>query len=80
MKIKDLLNELSKLDPDLELILLTEDEGLIQKGSLFKLFELLSVSDSEAEMCRLEDGDPSLRFCKTKLSKKLAIMEITSLL
>ncbi len=77
MKVKDLKEALRKLGDDQEVILYTEDQDLLSKGSLFKLFDIVSVDSCEAERCRLDDGEPILKFGKSDLSESLVTIELT---
>jgi hypothetical protein len=78
MKVKELQEQLRKLDPELDVVCYSEDERLSAEGRGFVLFNLLDVRTTDAERLRLGDGIPYLRFKKTKNSDTIAIIQITS--
>jgi hypothetical protein len=47
MKIKDLLEKLSKIDPNADVICYTEDESLLLDGHMFRVLEIESILFSE---------------------------------
>lgn len=77
MKVRELQQQLNKLDPDLEVLCFSEDEILQSKGQMFRLFDIAAVSTTQAEMVRLEDNTPYLKLGKSPASKSLATLEIT---
>ena len=77
MKVRELQQQLNKLDPDLEVFCYSEDEILQSKGRMLSLFDIAAVSTTQAEMVRLEDNTPYLKLEKGPDSKNLAILEIT---
>lgn len=80
MKVRELQEHLSKLDPELEVVCYSEDERLLVEKRGFILFDILAVSKTEAERLRLDDGDgtPYLKFNQGLASISMAILEITS--
>jgi hypothetical protein len=78
MKIRELLEHLGKLDPELELVCYSEDEKFLVEGRGFILFDVTSVSTQEAEKVRLEDETPYLKFHTGETSAPIAILEITA--
>ena len=54
MKVADLVQKLKDLDPGMEVLCYTEDEGLLAKKSLFRLLDIESVEVSEAERLRVD--------------------------
>lgn len=77
MKVRELQQQLNKLDPDLEVFCYSEDEILQSKGRMLCLFDIAAVGTTQAEMVRLEDNTPYLKLEKGPDSKNLAILEIT---
>jgi len=61
VKVRELQEQLSKLDPELDVVCYSEDEGLLAEGRGFILFDMLAISTAEAERLRLEDGTPYLK-------------------
>jgi len=80
MKIKELIKELQKLDPDKSIYGYCEDEDLTAKGKPIQIFEVSGVSEVEAESSRIDGGHgkPWLKFGKSADSAKFVLLEITS--
>jgi hypothetical protein len=78
MKVKELQQQLSKLDPDLEILCYSEDEALQDKDQVFRLLDIESVTTSEGERIRLDDGTPSLKFGKSPESEIIALLNVLS--
>ena len=52
MKIRELQEQLSKLDPELDVLCYSEDERLLAEGRGFILFDVLAVSTADVERFR----------------------------
>jgi hypothetical protein len=78
MKVRELQEHLSKLDPELDVLCYSEDEKLLTEKRGFILFDILAVNTSEAERLRLEDGTPYLKFERGPNSVAMATLEVTS--
>ncbi|MEQ3634887.1 hypothetical protein [Alcanivorax sp.] len=80
MKIKDLIKKLQQFNPEQSVACYTEDEGLKHDGAPVQIFDILNISESEAESSRLNDGagKPWLKFGKSDSSSKFVLIEITS--
>lgn len=78
MKVRELQEQLSKLDPELELVGCSEDEKLLAQGRGFILFDVVAVSATEAQWLRLDDGSPSLLLGRGEASTTIAILEVKS--
>lgn len=78
MKVRELQEQLSKLDPKLDVVCYSEDEKLLVESRGFILFDVLAVSAAEAERLRLADGTPYLKFERGSPSATIATLEITS--
>lgn len=78
MKIRELQEQLNKLDPELDVVCYSEDERLLVEGRGFILLDVLAVSTAEAERLRLDDGTPYLKFERGPASVTIATLEITS--
>ncbi|MEO8646238.1 hypothetical protein [Pseudomonas sp.] len=61
MKVKELIAELSKQDPELEILCYTEDETILPENHLFRLIDIESISIIKGEKRRGDDGIPSLK-------------------
>jgi hypothetical protein len=77
MKVRELQQQLNKLDPDLEVLCYSEDEILQSKGQVFRIFNIEAVDATHAERVRLQDNTPSLKLGKGPNSEVLATLEIT---
>ena len=78
MKVKDLIQKLEALNPEIDLVCYSKDEGLKTTERLVSLFEVEDVSEIEAGKSRLESGAPWLKFGNSETSSKVAIIELTS--
>jgi hypothetical protein len=77
MKVKDLLQSLSQLDPELDVMCYSEASDLLLPNHLFRLLEIDGVSEIEGERLRGEDGVASLKLGKSDNATKIATIEIT---
>jgi hypothetical protein len=78
MKVKELVEQLKKLDQDLEVLGYTEDEEFIGKKHLFRSFDVTHVEVHDAEMSRNPDGTPGLKLGKHEHSQKIASISMTT--
>jgi hypothetical protein len=78
MKVRELQEQLSKLDPELDVMCYSEDERLLVEGRSFILFDVLAVSTIETERLRLDDGTLYLKFDSGSASVTIATLEMTS--
>lgn len=60
MKVKDLIEQLNKLNPDLEVVCYSEDNAAIQKNQLF--FTIDNIAAVKADISRNDNGLPLIRF------------------
>jgi hypothetical protein len=78
MKVRELHEHLSKLDPQLDVVCYSEDEKLSVKGRGFILLDVLAVDTIQAERLRLDDGTPYLKFGKSPTASAIATLEVTT--
>ncbi|MFW6118609.1 MAG: hypothetical protein ACOC6R_03855 [Chloroflexota bacterium] len=78
MKVRELQEQLSKLDPELDVMCYSEDKGLLVEGRSLILFDVIAVSRAEAEQLRLANGTLYLRFERGPKSAAIATLEVTS--
>lgn len=76
MKVKELRDKLSALDPNLDVLCYTEDDALLTPGHLFRLFEIERVDKVHAELKRADDGIPSLKIGEGPASTDLVVLEV----
>jgi hypothetical protein len=74
MKVRELQQELGKLDPELTVLCYTEDEKLLAAGTLLRLMDIERVETTVGEQVRLADGTPSLKLGKSSASVTLATL------
>jgi hypothetical protein len=77
MKIKELIAELQKLDPNLNVLCSSEDPNGLPQGHAFKLFEIESVAVVEAESTRL-DGKPYFKLGPGSGAQRYSLIQITN--
>lgn len=78
MKLRDLLNQLSHLDPNLDVLCYTEDEALLAPDHIFRLLEIDNVDVVDAEKCRGEDQIGTFKIGKSDLSEHHVVINVTS--
>jgi len=78
MKVRELQEQLSKLDPEIEIICYCEEKKFLDKSRGFVLLDVLAVNNTEAERFRLDDGTPYLKFGKGPGASSIATLEITT--
>ena len=78
MKVKELIEQLKNLNPESEVTIYCEDEGLKTEEDSVQVFEVIEVSETEAESDRLPTGKPWLKFGKSQSSSKFSLVQVTS--
>lgn len=78
MKVKDLIAELSKIDPNLEVCCYTEDSFAATYNKGVRAFEIVSVDSVAASRARDKNGLPTLDILDAENPRKIALLEITS--
>ena len=78
MKVKDLIDKLLTLDPNLDLVCYSEDESLLVEGQNFKIMDIENIECIHAETLRDELRRPTLKIGKSEDSVKLAILNVIS--
>ena len=78
MKVKDLIDQLNRIDRNLEVLCYTEDTDLLPSGHGFRLFEIEAVQEVQGKKKRGDDQVPSLKIGSGPQSQAHAIIEITS--
>jgi len=62
MKVKELITELQKLDPEQTVLAICEDKDILRKGQLFETFWVESASAVRAEASRVDIGEVAFKF------------------
>ena len=78
MKVKDLIFELEKIDPNLEIYGYSEDESIATSKKPFHFFFVDSVSMNRAILSRSTDGSPQAQFDNGHGSQKLALINMVA--
>ena len=78
MKVRELQDQLRRIDPDLDVVCYSEDEGLLIEGRAFVLFDVSAVDTAKIERRRLDDGTSYLSFDRDSASETIVMLEITS--
>lgn len=78
MKVKDLMQKLSKLNGELEILCYTEDESLIADGEAVKALDIVDISETKLEVTRNDARKVQLKFTGTNIDRSYALIEITA--
>jgi hypothetical protein len=79
MKVKDLIAELQKIDPNIDVFCYTEDEIALAQGHGFRLFDIGNIEVAHGIIrCSDFDNITTLKFERGLDSLKFALIEITS--
>ncbi len=78
MKVKDLISELEKIDPNLEIYGYSEDESIATAKKPFRFFFVDSVSINLATLSRDANGSPQAKFDSSPGSQKLALITMVA--
>lgn len=75
--VADLIVALQRLDPGLEVLCYTEDEGAVSSGREYALLDIAAVGVTDSRMVR-DDRVPSLNTGPEPDSRKVAVLHVTS--
>lgn len=78
MKVRELMEKLSKLDPDLTVAAYTEDPDLLAEGHMTRVLEASDVTEIEGEIRREDSGYLSIKFGSGPRSTKWALIDVTT--
>jgi len=73
MKVRELKKRLESLDPNLKIVIYTEDEELVRGGHKVNVFDVIGIDENNAELTRIDEA-PSLKFGISDTSVKIATM------
>lgn len=62
MKVRELQNEIGKLDPELDVLFYCDDEEFSNESNGFTVFDCLDITKTKARRLRLDNGKPYLEF------------------
>lgn len=78
MKVRDLIEQLGKLDPSLEIYGYCEDASIATDAKPYRFFWVEDVSVSHVVRGRDEDGSPSAKFDFGPGATQLVLVNMTS--
>ena len=78
MKVKDLIEQLQKLDPNLQVLAACEDEGVVVPGYFVRPFEVTEVTSVSVEIDSDYKGRRTMCAVPIEDGQKFAVIEITS--
>ncbi|HBO7076144.1 hypothetical protein ACSLV1_26225 [Pseudomonas aeruginosa] len=78
MKVKDLIAQLSKLDPELLLVGYSEDEDVREAGEHIRLFEITGVTAEQCSRSRDESGKARIELTGSGAGHPVALLELTT--
>lgn len=78
MKVKELIEQLKKFDPDHDVLCCSDNESLLAPAHLFRLLEITHIGVVEGLKTRGEDGVPSLKIGKAPHSEPHILIDVTS--
>lgn len=77
MRVSELQKQLSKFDPELDILCYTEDARFVKGGAGFTLLDINDVTVMHGKRMRL-DGTPTLKLGKGPNSVELVVLEVTA--
>ncbi|WP_395501805.1 hypothetical protein [Ectopseudomonas mendocina] len=77
MKVKELIERLSKLDPDLTVCATCEDADVVADGQLVRPFSVEFVGVADIETSRDTSGRPQMAAVEAGRGHRYALLEIT---
>lgn len=77
MTVGELVKQLQRFDPKLEVLCYTEDPELQAKGHLFRLLAIVSVDTAEGEKVHGDDQVPTMKLGRTPYSQKFVSIDVT---
>lgn len=77
MKVQDLINKLNKLDPNLQIYGICDEENLDSK-IIDMIFDIEEISTNNAVLSRDEKRNPKITWSSEKGSQRIAVLSLTS--
>jgi hypothetical protein len=78
VKVKELIEALQKLDPNLQVLAACEDEGVVVPGSFVRPFEVVDASAVSVEIERDDQGRRTICSVPAEDGQLFAVIDITS--
>lgn len=76
MKVKDLLARLSRLNPDIDILVYSEDPGLLSEGESFRILDITDIDTGKAVRDRGPMREPILRFGHGPDAQEIAFLHV----
>ena len=78
MKVKELIDQLSKIDPETPVIGYTQDAEVLGPGLKLRVFEVEQATTLIGEKTRLEDGTPYVKLHHGAGSSNIAAIMLSA--
>jgi hypothetical protein len=78
MKIKDLLAQLQPLNPEMEVLVYSEDAVLLGEYAPYRLLDIVEIDSGRAVADRGPQGEPMLRFERTPDAREFAFLHVVA--
>jgi hypothetical protein len=78
MKVMDLITKLGKLDQELEVLVVCEEQRLMPRPHDLILFDIHSIDVKSGECKRHDDDYTGMRFADDSKASKYALIEVVS--
>ncbi|XEG72298.1 hypothetical protein QA447_30540 [Pseudomonas sp. abacavir_1] len=78
MKVKDLIEQLAKLDPELQLVGYSEDAEVLEKDQLVRLFDVSGVTAENCNLSRDENRKLRIELQGDIPGRSVALLELTT--
>lgn len=78
MKVKDLLARLSQLNPNIEVLVYSEDPGLLSEGESYRILEIEHVDTGKAVTDRGPMREPILCFEQSPDAREIALIHVVA--
>ena len=76
MNVGDLIKKLEKYDFETRVIVTSESDLIASGDQLVRVFEIIDTHKTKAELIRMDDGRPSLKYNRSESSVDLIEIEI----
>ncbi len=77
MIVGKLIETLQKYDRNLDVLCYTEDENIMTEGHIFRILDIINVSETEAEKRRGDDEIPTLKLGSSEYSENHILIDIS---
>lgn len=77
MKVKELIAQMHRFEPEMEVFCYSEDEALLPQGHGFRLLDIVEISTLDGTRVRGSDGIPSMKIGNTPESSVCMVLEVT---